>query len=189
MVFILQLSISGLQRNINRFVEPTSWATTPATFSFSSLNTIEACPLQWQLIHSAYGDVPQFPISPKPAAVEGEIIHEVLDLLFKRLALAGLPAIGSAEFGAQIARVNLQQAVAERVSAYYDRVADHPRGGGFRLRVDTQQLVNRVIRLFRAEYPKAIATADAEPLYGGAGLVKTPWRSRSGTRATLRRLL
>ena len=38
-----------------------------------------------------------------------------------------------------------------------------PRGGGFRLRVDTQQLVNRVIRLFRAEYPKAIATAGAEP--------------------------
>jgi hypothetical protein len=154
-----------MERSIYRFVDPTRWATTPTTFSFSSLNTIEACPLQWQLIHSAYGDWLQFPIRPHPAAIEGEIIHEVLDLLFKRLALAGLPAIGSSEFRTQIARVNVHRAVAERVSAYYDRVSDHPRGGGFRLRVDIQQLVNSVIRLFRAEYPKATATASIEPQY------------------------
>jgi CRISPR/Cas system-associated exonuclease Cas4 (RecB family) len=151
------------ERSIYRFVEPTRWATTPTTFSFSSLVAIEACPLQWQLLHSAYGDLPQFPVRPHPAAVEGEIVHEVLDLLFKRLALAGLPAIGSPEFSAQIARVNVSQAVAERVSDYYGRVAARPRSGGFRLRVDTQQLVNRVIRLFRAEYPKATATVGAEP--------------------------
>ena len=132
--------------NIYRFVEPTRWATTPTTFSFSSMVAIEACPLQWQLLHSAYGDLPQFPVRPHPAAVEGEIVHEVLDLLFKRLALAGLPAIGSPEFGAQIAKVNVPQVVAERVSGCYDRVAAHPRSGGFRLRVDSQQLVNRVIR-------------------------------------------
>jgi CRISPR/Cas system-associated exonuclease Cas4 (RecB family) len=151
------------EHSIYRFLEPTRWATPPTTFSFSSLVAIEGCPLQWQLIHSAYGDVPQFPIRPHPAAVEGEIVHAVLDLLFKRLALAGLPPIGSPEFGIQIARINLHRAVAERVSDYYDRVADHPRGGGLRLRVDTQQLVNSVIRLFRAEYPKATATAETAP--------------------------
>jgi CRISPR/Cas system-associated exonuclease Cas4 (RecB family) len=86
-----------------------------------------------------------------------------LDLLFKRLALAGLPAIGSSEFGAQIARVNVHRAVTERVSDYYDRIATHPRSGRLRLRVEIQQLVNRVIRLFRAEYPKATATAGTEP--------------------------
>jgi hypothetical protein len=125
--------------------------TPPTTFSFSSLDVIEACPLQWQLIHSAYGDMPHFPARPHPAAVEGEIVHLVLDLLFKGLALAGLPAIDSPAFRAQIANINVQRVVAERVAAYYDRMAAHPRGGGWRLRVGTQQLVNRIIRLFRAE--------------------------------------
>jgi hypothetical protein len=60
--------------SIYRFVEPTRWATTPATFSFSSLNTIEACPLQWQLIHSAYGDLPQYPVRVVHAA-DGQRIH------------------------------------------------------------------------------------------------------------------
>jgi hypothetical protein len=151
------------EHRIYRFVEPTHWAAPPPIFSFSSLDTIEACPLQWQLIHSAYGELPQFPARPHPAAVEGEIVHQVLDLLFKELALAGLPPIGSSEFRVEVGRINPQRAVEERVSAYHDRIADHPRCGGFRLRVDAQQLVNRLIRLFRAEYTKAIATTEAEP--------------------------
>jgi hypothetical protein len=59
--------------------------------------------------------------------------------------------------------LNVPQVVAERVAGYNNHIADHLRSGGFRLRVDTQQLVNRVIRLFRAEYPKATATGGAEP--------------------------
>lgn len=152
------------ERSIYRFVAPTRWAVSPATFSFSSLVAIETCPLQWQLAHSAYGDIQQFPAQPHPAAVEGEIVHEMLDLLFKSLALAGLPAVGSPEFRAQIAKINVQRAVEEQIASHYDSVTYHPRGGGFRLRVGTQQLVNRVIRLFRAEYPKAIPMADVEPI-------------------------
>src|SRR5262249_50089628 len=120
---------------IYRIVEPSHWGTPPTTFSFSSLDVIEACPLQWQLIHSAYGDMPHFAARPHPAAVEGEIVHLVLDLLFKGLALAGLPAIDSPAFRAQIADINVQRVVEERVAAYYDRMAAHPRGGGVRVRV------------------------------------------------------
>lgn len=41
-------------------------------------------------------------------------------------------------------------------------MAAHPRGGGVRVRIGAQQLVNRIIRLFRAEYPQALTTAGAE---------------------------
>jgi RecB family exonuclease len=54
-------------------------------------------------------------------------------------------------------------AVAERVADASDRVAHHPRSSGLRWRVDTQELVNRVIRLLRAAYPQATAMADTAP--------------------------
>ena len=57
---------------------------------------VERCPLQWQLIHSRYGDLEGFPTRPNPAAVEGEIVHALIERLFRRLALAGFPEPGSA---------------------------------------------------------------------------------------------
>ena len=40
-----ELGVDLAVGSIYRFMEPTRWATTPTTFSFSSLVTIEACPL------------------------------------------------------------------------------------------------------------------------------------------------
>src|SRR5262249_54851327 len=53
---------------------------------------------QWNLPHSRWGAPPRFPTRPHPAAVEGEIVHAVLDRLFKALAVRGMPALKTASF-------------------------------------------------------------------------------------------
>jgi hypothetical protein len=143
--------------------QPTAWPENPDLFSFSSLMSIDTCPLQWQLIHSTYGDVHKFPARPNPSAVEGTIVHHVLDELFKKLAFEGLPELGSPEFAEAIASVNITGKVEALISEHENQISKHPRGGGCRLRTGTQQIVNQVIRLFRAEYPKAKSNAAAPP--------------------------
>lgn len=125
--------------------------------------SIDTCPLQWQLIHSTYGDVHKFPTRPNPSAVEGTIVHHVLDELFKKLAFDGLPELGSPEFAEAIASLNITGKVEALISEHENQISRHPRGGGCRLRTGTQQIVNQVIRLFRAEYPKAKSNTSAPP--------------------------
>ena len=146
-----ETSIYGLQG-------PSAWPEPPGRFSFSSLATIDICPLQWQLVHGRYGNLQRFPARPHPAAVEGDIVHKTLDILFKSLALAGLPAFGTGEFRKEVAGVDVRATVDRLVAEHEARLVTHPRGAGFRLRVGQQQLVNQVIRLFRSEYAKATAT-------------------------------
>jgi hypothetical protein len=153
-----ETSIYGLQG-------PSAWPEPPRQFSFSSLATIDTCPLQWQLIHGRYGNLQRFPVRPHPAAVEGNIVHQALDLLFKSLALAGRPEVGSGAFREEVAAVDVRATVARLVAEHEERLAAHPRGAGFRLRVGPQQLVNQVIRLFRSEY--ANATAEPRPFPEG----------------------
>jgi hypothetical protein len=136
---------------------PTRWAGPPEAFSFSSLKAMERCPLQWQLAHSGYGELDGFPARPQSAAVEGEIVHAVLERLFRGLALAGFPAPGSEGFRAEVARVDPPGSVRRLVRAQEDAAARHPRGHGFRLTRNEQQLSNQVIRLFRETYNTASA--------------------------------
>jgi PD-(D/E)XK nuclease superfamily len=86
--------------DLYRMGGPTAWAEAPELFSYSTLLAIETCPRRWQLEHSRYGEFDSLPIRPAPAAVEGQIVHEILDRLFKALALRGLPPLGSADFRA-----------------------------------------------------------------------------------------
>lgn len=143
--------------------EPSAWPENPSLLSFSSLATIDTCPLQWQLIHSSYADVRKFPTRPNPSAVEGTIVHHVLDELFKQLAFAGLPELGSPEFAQVIASMNLTGKIEGLIFEHENQISKHPRGGGFRLRTGTQQIVNQIIRLFRSEYPKAKPNTAALP--------------------------
>jgi len=46
---------------------------------------------------------------PHPAAVEGEIVHAILDRLFKALAVRGLPALGTPSFREALAEVDVEQ--------------------------------------------------------------------------------
>ena len=147
------------ERSIYWLRGPTAWAGPPDVFSFSSLRDIEQCPLKWQLLRSQYGDLSGFPARPNPAAVEGEIVHEVVERLFKAMGLAGFPAPGTERFRATAAAFGVLGAVRALVDAHEQAVAAHPRGGGFRLRSSAAELANRAKRLFRAEY-----TSDSAPL-------------------------
>ena len=140
------------ESGIYRIQGPSKWPESPTQFSFSSLTTIEACPRQWQLVHAQYGSLVRFPARPNPAAVEGRIVHEALELLFKTLAIAGLPDLGTPAFKAEIARVDVGDQVRRLLDEHDLRLEAHPRTAGFRLRASPEQLINRVIRLFRAEY-------------------------------------
>lgn len=150
------------ESSIYRLKKPTVWSQGPNVFSFSSVNSIEQCPLQWQLVHSTYGDLPGFPARPNPAAVEGDIVHDVLDRLFKQMSIAGLPPLGSEKFAEVVANVNIRNKVDQLILEHGTRISIHPRSSGFRLRVASQELVNRVIRFFRSEYSKA--NAEQAPL-------------------------
>ncbi len=148
--------------SIYRLKGPTSWPDPPVRFSFSSLTAIDVCPLQWQLKHARYDEMERFPARPHPAAVEGDIVHRALDSLFKALSLAGLPEIGTATFREEVARVDVKRVVERLLTEHEARLSGHPRGVGFRVRVSPQELVNRVIRLFRAEYSRAVVEPDRE---------------------------
>jgi hypothetical protein len=143
---------------------PTAWASPPGSYSYSSLAAIERCPRQWQLTYSRYGDLTRFPTRPHPAAVEGEIVHAVLDRLFKALAVRGMPALGTPSFRDGLAEVDVQRSVRHLVVEHERRAADHPRASAFRLRTSPQQLVNQVIRLFRGLYQDAVKTRRASDL-------------------------
>ena len=133
--------------------EPVEWAKAPPVFSYSSLQAIKRCPLQWQLLHSRYGkDLHRFPARPSPAATEGDIIHSVLEKLFRTLSLKGLPALGSPGFRDCVAQLDIKKEVSFRVSAHEKKILEHPRGSGFRVRSSSQQLTNKIIRLFRQQY-------------------------------------
>jgi CRISPR/Cas system-associated exonuclease Cas4 (RecB family) len=133
--------------------KPVEWAKSPSAFSYSSLQAINICPLQWQLLHSKYGtELLKFPARPSPAAVEGNIIHYVLEKLFRALSLRGLPTIGSSAFSECISHVNIKEKVSSYISLHEKDIAKHPRGNGFKLRSSAQQLVNKIIRLFRQQY-------------------------------------
>jgi len=147
---------------------PTAWATPPSSYSYSSLTAIERCPRQWQLAHSRYGDLARFPTRPHPAAVEGEIVHAVLDRLFKTLAVRGMPALGTPSFREGLAKVDVQMSVRQLIVEHERRLAEHPRASAFRLRTGPQQLVNRVVRLFRGLYQDAVTTHRASGFPAGA---------------------
>jgi CRISPR/Cas system-associated exonuclease Cas4 (RecB family) len=157
---------------------PTAWAIPPSSYSYSSLTAIERCPRQWQLAHSRYGNLARFPTRPHPAAVEGEIVHAVLDRLFKALAVRGMPALGTLSFREGLAEVDIQRSVRHLVVEHERRLADHPRASSFRLRTSPQQLVNQVIRLFRGLYQDAVTTHLASDL--PAVVMRAPLQLPSG---------
>jgi hypothetical protein len=140
---------------------PSAWAEPPSSCSYTSLTSVERCPRQWQLLHSRYGNLDRFPARPNPAAVEGDIVHHILDRLFRTLAVRGMPAQGTAAFREGVGAVDIHNSVRRLVEEHEGLVARHPRGGGFRLRAGPQQLANRVVRLFRELYAEAITTYRA----------------------------
>jgi hypothetical protein len=150
-----------METSLYRVQGPTAWASPPSAHSYSSLAAVERCPRRWQLLRSRYGSLDCFPARPTPAAVEGDIVHELLDRLFRALAVRGMPPPGTAPFREGVGAVDIHDSARRLVEEHESLVARHPRGGGFRLRSGPQQLANRVVRLFRELYPEAVATYRA----------------------------
>ena len=132
---------------------PTSWATHPDRYSFSSLQAIDACPRKWQLLHSEWGQHGRFPQRPHPKALEGTIVHEAIELLVRALSKRGLPSITSPAFREAVAEVDFWGYFAREVDRWNVRLARHPRSGPYYvLRTPPRELANRAIRLFREQY-------------------------------------
>ena len=136
--------------------EPTCWASPPATFSFSSLQALRTCPRRWQLLHSTWGPHSRFPERPHPAAIEGQIVHEALDILARELGLCGRPQIASDGFREAVARCGFWDFFASKVAEWNRRFASHPRAGPrYVLRTKPRDLANRAVCLFREQYKPA----------------------------------
>lgn len=132
---------------------PSRWAQPPKQFSFSSLQAIGSCPRRWQLLHSEWGSHSRFPERAHPSAIEGQIVHEALDLLSRVLGQSGRPPIGSPEFQAAVASSGFWGFFAKQANEWNSRASRHPRTGpGFVIRTPPRELANRAVRLFREQY-------------------------------------
>ena len=144
---------------------PTTWATPPAVYSFSSLAQIENCPTAWQLQNSWYDGLERYPSRPVPAATEGEIIHTVLEKFFRELARHGMPAIGSDPFQKTVKRLATIDLIAQLVADHQVKLANHPRGSGFHIKSSVQELHNKFIRIFKEQYCK-VRSVTASSMVG-----------------------
>ncbi len=147
---------------------PTAWATRPESFSFSSLAVINECPRRWQLVRSTWGEQRGFPERPHPAALEGQIVHEAIEHLAKALGRRGSPAIGSLEFQEVLKQSDFFGLIEQQILARNIRLAGQPLAGpGPGLVASSQDLANRAIRLFRAQYrPAQKAEPSRRPVTG-----------------------
>lgn len=138
---------------LHAMAAPTSWAEPPRTWSTTTLDSVSSCPRRWQLVQSTWGPYTRFPQRESPAAAEGQIVHEALDRLARACGRRGNPAIGSPGFAEALREVNFFRGFAVALIERNDQNAAHPRPGpAFILRTDPQELANRAVRLFKAQY-------------------------------------
>lgn len=140
------------ENSIYFLTKPDKWPEPPEVYSYSSIKNIESCLLKWQLENATYGSYEKFPQRPNPKTIEGNIIHQCLEKLFKQLAFIGSPPIGSNEFKSVLNELNLQKIITNKIEKHNNLVEEHPRGSGFIIKTSPQILLNKVIRLFRTEY-------------------------------------
>ncbi|MEW6709391.1 MAG: PD-(D/E)XK nuclease family protein [Candidatus Riflebacteria bacterium] len=135
-----------------RMHQPTEWCEPPQIFSFSSLYEILECPLRWQLLHSKWNIFDTYPIRPSVAALEGQIIHEVLEALYSELASAGMPEPGSDEFIACFRMFDIYSRLNDIQARIKKKYEGNLRCPTVKFRSGNLQLRNRVIQLFRQNY-------------------------------------
>ena len=155
--------------------EPTSWAVPPSTYSFSSLRKMRACPRRWQLLHSTWGSFSRFPERPHPAAIEGQIVHEALDLLGRELGRRGRPTIESSGFREAVSVCGFWDFFSAQVDHWNRRLATHPRAGpGHVVRTEPRDLANQAIRLFRKQYQSSAAESIPARVGKSSGAEASP---------------
>lgn len=149
-------------RAFYRLPGPSTWAEPPRAYSYSSLRSMKQCLRRWQLLSSAYGELPRCPERPLEATAVGIIVHELLSRLFHAMALAGYPAIGSSEFRAALARLDLVAEARRRLDEVKKQAAVNPRAGAFQVKATELTVYNKVAQAFRAEYARVAAAPRPE---------------------------
>lgn len=149
--------------DLYRIQGPSVWAGPPETFSHSSLTAIESCARRWQLARSTYEGLGRFPEKPNRAAIAGDLVHRLIDELFKALGLAGCPPLGSPDFAAVVARFGLRARASSLLEEKRKSWRDHPRTGARVLDLGVESIANQVVQLFRREYSGAPPSKKAPP--------------------------
>ena len=131
---------------------PSIWAGPPDKFSHSSLERLQSCPLKYQLERSQFSGIGRYPARPNRLTIEGSIIHECLEELFKVFSFAGMPDLSTDDARQCCRQANLVGLAGKKIDLLKDELRQHPRGGAFELNSNPQQIVNRVIQIFRQQY-------------------------------------
>lgn len=79
---------------------PNYWPPAPQAMSFSALQQIEACPLQWALLHAKYADLGTargYPQSSNFSALRGNVLHRTLSVVIRELVAAGCTGLGDSQ--------------------------------------------------------------------------------------------
>lgn len=160
----LQLPTS---QQVYQVQQPKVWPAVPETYSFSSLSAIDTCPYQYQLLRGRFEGFETFPQRSNPKTVEGRIIHELLDQLFKKLSLLGLPPRGSPELKEAIDSFNLVERANQAIVTESEKSKSNPRvGADLTGRITAMDILNKVMRQFRAEYNTARAGTPSPVMPG-----------------------
>lgn len=138
-------------------LRPTDWPAPPSTFSHSSLSNIEECPRRWQLVRARFGEH-RFPERPSRAAIAGRMVHELLDELFKAVALRGAPPLASEAFRALVRDFDLRARARSRVERQRVEWRAHPRARGWDVGLSIDAIVSQVITLFRTQYRASLGS-------------------------------
>lgn len=144
-----------------RLTEPTEWAGPPETFSYSSMKQMSACLLQWQLGRSKYRELKRYPEKPSEPAYVGVLVHEILNKLFRAMAIAGYPEIGTEHFHEVVKKTDILGSAKKGLEDFDRDSAINPRAGGFRLQSTSRDVYNKVVQAFRQEYAAVAQQASA----------------------------
>ncbi|MDI1442403.1 PD-(D/E)XK nuclease family protein [Polyangium sp. 6x1] len=139
-------------RAFYRLTAPTEWAGPPETYSYSSMKQMAACLRQWQLGRSRYEALQRYPERPSEPADVGVLVHEILSQLFRAMAIAGYPEIGSDAFRAAVAKVDIRGTASKRIAELDQRALSNPRAAGFRIQSTAHNIYNKIAQAFRQEY-------------------------------------
>ncbi len=166
---------------------PTEWAGPPDAYSYSSMKQMAVCLRQWQLSRSRYGDLRRYPEKPSEPADVGVIVHEILSDLFRAMAIAGYPEIGTDVFRKVMAKVDILGQARRRIEELEGRVAQNPRATGFRFQSTARDIYNKVVQAFRQEYTAVAAQAATlalgptrSPLVEGSSLSRRALLEQQG---------
>jgi len=166
-------------RDFYRLTEPTEWAGPPEKYSYSSMKQMAVCLLQWQLGRSSYQDLKRYPEKPSEPADIGVLVHEILSNLFRAMAIAGYPEIGTEAFQSAVAKVNILGMAKLRMDELDQRVTTNPRAVRFRLQSTPRDVYNKVAQAFRQEYAAVSRQASSLTLgVARSGDSETKSRSR-----------